>query len=321
MLDVVALGELLIDFTQIPSTNASTKCFQQNPGGAPANVLAVISKYGGKCAFIGKVGADMFGEFLRDQLMELSIDCRNLVMDTEHNTTLAFVALNDGDRSFNFYRNHGADTCLLPTEINYEIINQCKIFHFGTLSMTHEPSLSATKSALEYAKACGKIISFDPNYRALLWEDIKSAVAAMKYGLSCSHIAKLSLEEAQMVTGEKEPEKFIKALFEYGLSFVAVTMGPQGCIYATKEFIGSYPEYPANVVDTTGAGDTFWGTFLIKLLENGEKIEKIPKEKISEIVLMANIAAAMSTEKKGSIPSIPDLNRVTKAFEKIKYGT
>ncbi|PYG85759.1 fructokinase [Ruminiclostridium sufflavum DSM 19573] len=321
MLDVVALGELLIDFTQISSDNAGTRCFQQNPGGAPANVLAVISKYGGKCAFIGKVGADMFGEFLRDQLQAISIDCRNLVMDSEHNTTLAFVALDDkGDRSFNFYRNHGADICLLPSEINFEIIEHCKIFHFGTLSMTHEPSLSATKCAVEYAKACGKIISFDPNYRALLWRDADSAIEAMKYGLSYADIAKLSIEEAQMVTGEKEPEKCIKALLEYDLSFAAVTMGAQGCLYSTQKFIGSYPEFPAKVIDTTGAGDTFWGTFLIKFLENNGNIQELSAQKISEIVLMANIAAAMSTEKKGSIPSIPDLDKVIAAFIKNKNG-
>ncbi len=318
MIDVVALGELLIDFTQIPSDNVDTRCFQQNPGGAPANVLAVLAKYGVKCAFIGKVGKDMFGEFLRDQLQAMSIDCRSLIMDSEHNTTLAFVALDDkGDRSFNFYRNHGADTCLLPEEINLEIINQCKIFHFGTLSMTHEPSLSATVKALEYAKTCGKLISFDPNYRALLWKDEDSAIKAMKYGLSYSDMAKLSIEEAQMVTGETEPENFLKELFKYGLSFVAITMGPRGCIYATKEFMGSYPEFPAHVVDTTGAGDTFWGTFLAKFLENGETFEEVSVEKISNMVLMANIAAGMSTEKKGSIPSIPDLDKVIEAFDKL----
>ncbi len=318
MIDVIALGELLIDFTQVRSGDDSVRRFEQNPGGAPANVLAVLSKFGIECAFIGKVGNDVFGEFLRKQLLDLSIDCRNLVSDPDHNTTLAFVTLDEkGDRSFSFYRNHGADTCISEEEIDLELIKGCKIFHFGTLSMTHEPSLSATIKAVEYAKACGKIISFDPNYRALLWKDEDSAIKAMKAGLKYADIAKLSLEEAQMVTGKTWPEDCLKELLKFELSFVAITMGPQGCVYATDKYMGTFPEYPADVVDTTGAGDNFWGTLIFGLLNNGADFNKISEKKLSEIVLMANIAAAMSTEKKGAIPSIPDLPRVREAFEEI----
>ncbi|AEY67395.1 carbohydrate kinase [Clostridium sp. BNL1100] len=318
MIDVVALGELLIDFTQIRSNDDSVKRFEQNPGGAPANVLAVLSKFGVKCAFIGKVGNDVFGEFLKKQLLELSIDCRNLVSDPNHNTTLAFVTLDDkGDRSFSFYRNHGADTRLSEEEIDLELIKNCKVFHFGTLSMTHEPSLFATIKAVEYAKSCGKIISFDPNYRALLWDDVDSAISAMKSGLKYANIAKLSLEEAQMVTGKTLPEDCLKELLKYDLGFVAITMGPQGCVYATDKYMGSFPEYPANVVDTTGAGDTFWGTLIFGFLNNGANFDDISEDRLSEIVLKANIAAAMSTEKKGAIPSIPDFVRVRVAFEAI----
>ncbi len=317
MIDVVALGELLIDFTQISSKDDLAKRFEQNPGGAPANVLAVLSKFGVKCAFIGKVGDDVFGEFLRKQLLDLSIDCRNLVSDPNHNTTLAFVTLDEnGDRSFSFYRNHGADTCLSEEEIDLELINNCKVFHFGTLSMTHEPSLSATKKAVEYAKSCGKIISFDPNYRALLWDNKNSAIMAMKAGLKDANIAKLSLEEAQMVTGKTSPEDCLKELLKYELSFVAITMGPEGCVYATEKYMGGFPEYPAKVIDTTGAGDNFWGTLLYGFLNNGANFDGISEESLSEIVQMANIAAAMSTEKKGAIPSIPDFERVKKALLK-----
>ena len=317
MIDVVALGELLIDFTQVRSDDDSVKRYEQNPGGAPANVLAVLSKFGTKCAFIGKVGEDVFGEFLKKQLLDLSIDCRNLVLDPNHNTTLAFVTLDDkGDRSFSFYRNHGADTCLSKEEIDIELIEQCKIFHFGTLSMTHEPSLSATLKAVEYAKACGKIISFDPNYRALLWSNADNAIMAMKVGLKYANIAKLSLEEAQMVTGKIVPEDCLRELLKFDLSFVAVTMGPKGCMYATNEHMGAFPEHPANVIDTTGAGDNFWGTVLYGFLNNGTDINRISQKKLEEIVLMANIAAGMSTEKKGAIPSIPDLSRVRAALEK-----
>lgn len=317
MIDVVALGELLIDFTQISSKDDLAKRFEQNPGGAPANVLAVLSKFGVKCAFIGKVGDDVFGEFLRKQLLDLSIDCRNLVSDPNHNTTLAFVTLDEnGDRSFSFYRNHGADTCLSEEEIDLELIKNCKIFHFGTLSMTHEPSLSATKKAVEYAKSCGKIISFDPNYRALLWDNKNSAIMAMKAGLKDANIAKLSLEEAQMVTGKTSPEDCLKELLKYELSFVAITMGSEGCVYATEKYMGGFPEYPAKVIDTTGAGDNFWGTLLYGFLNNGANFDGISEESLSEIVQMANIAAAMSTEKKGAIPSIPDFERVKNALLK-----
>jgi len=319
MIDVVALGELLIDFTQIRSNDALVRRFEQNPGGAPANVLAVLSKFGIKCAFMGKVGNDVFGEFLRKQLSDLSIDCRNLVSDPEHNTTLAFVTLDEkGDRSFSFYRNHGADTCLSEKEIDLELIKLCRIFHFGTLSMTHEPSLSATIKAVEYAKACGKIISFDPNYRAPLWGDADSAIKAMKSGLRYADIAKLSLEEAQMVTGKTRPEDCLKELLKYELRFAAITMGPQGCAYATEKHMGAFPEYPAAVVDTTGAGDNFWGTIIFGLLNNGANFDGISEERLSEIVLTANIAAAMSTEKKGAIPSIPDFAKVRAAFGEIK---
>ena len=316
MIDVVALGELLIDFTQIRSEDDSVKRFEQNPGGAPANVLAVLSKFGAKCAFIGKVGEDVFGEFLRKQLLDLSIDCRNLVIDPDHNTTLAFVTLDDkGDRSFSFYRNPGADTCLSKEEVDIELIEKCKIFHFGTLSMTHEPSLSATLKAADYAKACGKVISFDPNYRALLWSNEDNAILAMKVGLKYANIAKLSLEEAQMVTGKIVPEDCLRELLKFDLSFVAVTMGPEGCMYATNKYMVSFPEYPADVKDTTGAGDTFWGTVLYGLLNNGTDLNSITQKKLEEIILMANIAAGMSTEKKGAIPSIPDLSRVRAAFD------
>ncbi len=319
MIDVVALGELLIDFTQSRSNDDSIRRFEQNPGGAPANVLAVLSKFGVKCAFIGKVGNDVFGEFLRNQLLDLSIDCRNLVSDSYYNTTLAFVTLDDkGDRSFSFYRNHGADTRLSAEEIDLELIRECKVFHFGTLSMTHEPSLSATIKAVEFAKSSGKIISFDPNYRALLWENEDSAISAMKLGLMYADIAKLSLEEAQMVTGKTLPEDCLKEILKYKLGFVAITMGPKGCVYATDKYMGSFPEYPVNVVDTTGAGDTFWGTLILGFINNNANFQEISEEKLSEIVLTANIAAAMSTEKKGAIPSIPEFAKVRAAFEEIK---
>lgn len=317
MFDVVALGEILIDFTPAGFTAAGGRCFEQNPGGAPANVLAVVSKFGGTCAFIGKVGADMFGEFLRGKLLELSIDCRNLITDPGYNTTLAFVSIDEkGDRSFSFCRNHGADTRLAAEEVDLELIGECRVFHFGTLSMTHEPARSATMKALRAAKELKRIISFDPNYRPLLWDNENGAVDAMKVGLAYADIAKLSLEEARMITGETSPAECLKALLAYGLSFAAVTMGPQGCMYATNKYTAAYPEFPANVVDTTGAGDTFWGTVLFGLLKLGGDVDRLSEKELADMVLIANIAAGMSTERKGAIPSIPDYARVREAFDK-----
>jgi len=321
MFDVVAMGELLIDFTPAGASDAGNLLFERNPGGAPANVLAVVSKYGGRCAFIGKVGADMFGDFLRGKLQELSIDCSNLVSDPDHNTTLAFVSIDqNGDRSFSFYRDPGADTCLTADEVDTELIRQCRIFHFGTLSMTREPARSATFKALETAKSFGRIISFDPNYRPLLWKDEGQAIRAMKDGLSCADIAKLSLEEAQMVTGKKDPEDCAKLIISQGLSLVAVTMGADGCVYAAGDYCGALPGYPAKTVDTTGAGDTFWGTVLFELIKRGidthADMSGLPEDELSVIMLTASIAAGMSTEKKGAIPSIPDYSRVIEALNR-----
>jgi fructokinase len=186
--------------------------------------------------------------------------------------------------------------------------------------MTHEPARSATLKALQAAKGFNKIISFDPNYRPLLWKDEASAIRAMEEGLSHADMAKLSLEEAQMITGERKPEDCLKSILSYGPSLVVVTMGPEGCVYATSRYQGAFPEYPAHTIDTTGAGDTFWGTVIYELLSrwNGDEaaLAEMPGEELSKIMLTANIAAAMSTEKKGAIPSIPDYNRVYEALKR-----
>jgi len=311
MFDVVALGELLIDFTQTGTTGDGIRLYAQNPGGAPANVLAVLSKYGEKCAFIGKVGQDQFGDFLLDTLVSLGIDCQGLIFDPVHHTTLAFVSIDkSGDRNFTFYRNHGADCFLTEGEIDAKVIANSRIFHFGTLSMSQEPSLSATMAALKVAKEHGVLVSFDPNYRALLWECEEDAIAAMRLGLSCADIVKFSLEEAQMLTAQESVDGCLARLLDMGAALAAVSLGEQGCAYATKDHTGRCQVPAEKTVDTTGAGDILWGIFLHGLIREGADVRSLPPQRLDDLMLTACTAAAMSTEKGGAIPSIPDLSSV-----------
>lgn len=311
MFDVTSLGELLIDFTQTGITENGTCLYAQNTGGAPANVLAVLSKYGDKCAFIGKVGNDQFGKFLLDTLVQLGIDCRALVFDQIHNTTLAFVSISkSGDRSFTFYRRHGADCFLTEKELPTEVIKNSQIFHFGTLSMTQEPALSATIAALKLAKENHVLVSFDPNYRAPLWQDENDAIAAMKLGLSYADIVKFSLEEAQMLTGRKTASDCLNSLLHMGVMFAVISLGEDGCVYATKEHTGSCKVKVGKTVDTTGAGDILWGTFLHGLIREGRCVTSLSPHKLDSLMLAACAAASISTQKSGAIPSIPDWESV-----------
>ena len=306
MFDVVALGEILIDFS--PYGNGKDEngfnVFIQNPGGAPINLAATISSYGGKSAYIGKTGNDMFGVFLKNELSKIGVDCSGIVFDEQYNTTLAFVALNEkGDRDFNFYRRNEADIKLSPSEVSVELIENCKIFHFGGLSMTAEPSKSATLYALEKAKKAGCIISYDPNYRKSLWKNEILAIEVMKSVFDKVDLLKISEEEAMMLTSETDLEVCCKKLLDYGISFVALTLGPKGSMYATKDYIGYSSAYNSKTIDTTGAGDIFWGTFLYEYLKLSVDIND--KAAIENITKKANKAAGLSTEKKGAVPSIP----------------
>jgi fructokinase len=305
MYDVVALGEILIDFSPAGKDENGFNIFIQNPGGAPINLASVISSYGGMSAYIGKVGKDMFGIFLKEQLSKIGVDCSGIVSDGQYNTTLAFVALNDkGDRDFNFYRKNEADIRLSPSEVSLDLINDCRIFHFGGLSMTEEPSRSATLFALEEAKKAGCIISFDPNYRKSLWESEELSVKITKAILDKVDLLKISEEEAMMLTSENDLDTCCRKLLDYGISFIALTLGDKGALYATKDYIGYSPAYEAKTIDTTGAGDIFWGTFLYEYLKYNIDIKN--KSAVENIIKKANKAAGLSTEKKGAIPSIPE---------------
>lgn len=311
MYDVVALGELLIDFIQSGNSLQGNPLFEANPGGAPCNVLAMLAKLGYKTAFIGKVGEDSFGEMLGKTIEKVGISTAGLLYDRTVNTTLALVhTLEDGDRDFSFYRKPGADIMLQKSEINKNLICDCKIFHFGTLSLTDEPAESATRAALDYAKSKGKIISFDPNLRPPLWDDLKRAEAAVWYGIEACDILKIADNEIKWLTGIKNYDESIKMIKERSKAkMINVTLGKEGSIsyYNGKKVFG-VAVLNEHTVDTTGAGDTFCACVLGYVLENG--LENLTENQLAEMLRFANTAASIVTTKKGAICSMPSREEI-----------
>lgn len=305
MYDISAVGEILIDFTPYNNETDDTKLFGRNPGGAPANLLATVAKFGGKTAFIGKVGKDIFGDFLFETLKNNNIDTKGLVFDPLHNTTLAFVSLNDnGDRNFSFYRRFCADVFLKKKDINIEIIKKSKFFHFGSLSLTNQPSRSATHYALKVAKKSGCIITYDPNYRELLWNNKKTAVKIMKEYIKFANIVKLSKEEAQMLTDCVDVYGCAEHILNLGPDVVLITDGAEGA-YCINSFGKIYvPATEVNAIDTTGAGDIFFGSFIYGLIK--DNITDLSNYDMLNYVRTAVCIAGKSTETKGAIPSIPE---------------
>ncbi|HEX9063400.1 MAG TPA: PfkB family carbohydrate kinase [Clostridia bacterium] len=319
MLDVTALGELLIDFTPSGFSKEGNALFEKNPGGAPANVLACISRLGGTAAFIGKVGDDIFGHFLEEVLRKHGIETRGLKFSKEAKTTLAFVELdNKGDRSFSFYRNPGADTLLEPSDIDVELIKSSKIFHFGSLSLTDEPSKSATLAAIKTARESGCILSYDPNLRPALWKSQNDAKENISSLLGYADILKVSEEELEFLTGGNGLDKgSLKLCKSYGIKIILVTRGPEGCYYRFEDVTGESPAFrDVNTVDTTGAGDAFLGGFLHSFLYGGGKFEGLTKDSLAGMVEFANAAASLSTSKKGAIPAMPGLSDVHELLSK-----
>lgn len=311
MYDVAALGELLIDFTPSGTSEAGMRIFEQNPGGGPANVLAALAKLGMKTAFIGKVGDDMHGAFLKETMEQAHIDTKGLVIDPDVFTTLAFVSLNaQGERQFSFARKPGADTCLREEEVDLEILKKSKIFHVSSLSLTDEPSRSATLFALKKAREEGRIVSYDPNYRALLWKSRESAMKGMREALPFVDIMKLSDEETSLLTGYEAPEDAAKALFQQGISLIAVTLGKEGAYVYTKEGGAKAPGFVSKVTDTTGAGDSFWGGFLYQLVKSGKQPAEVTLEEAKNFARFGNAVASLCVEKRGGIPAMPTMEQV-----------
>lgn len=311
MFDVTALGEILIDFTPNGISAAGQRVFEQNPGGAPANVLACLNKCGKKTAFIGKVGDDMHGQFLVEVLKNSDICTDGVVVDDSVFTTLAFVALSDtGERSFSFARKPGADTCLTQDELKEDLIRDSKVFHIGSLSLTAEPAKGTTFKALEVAKEAGCIISYDPNYRAPLWESKEAAIEGMRSVVSYVDVMKISDEETALLTDVVEPEGAAKKLVEQGVPVVAVTLGAEGALVCTKEGCVVVPGFMTNMVDTTGAGDSFWGGFLNCLVESGKRPAELTLDEVATFAKYGNAVASLCVEKRGAIPAMPTVEEI-----------
>ncbi|PWW32264.1 fructokinase [Cytobacillus oceanisediminis] len=318
MYDVTALGEVLIDFTPSGHSEKGHVLFETNPGGAPANVLAALSRLNKKTAFIGKVGRDQFGHLLKCVLEDQKIDTSNLLFSETVNTTLAFVHLDEkGDRSFSFYRNPGADIMLEKDEIDEETIQQSRIFHFGSLSLTNEPAAAATFTALEYAKKHKVTVSYDPNLRIPLWRSHDEAKRQILKGFEYADIVKISEEELEFLTGYRDVAKGTEVLQEqYGTAVIFVTLGPEGCFYRSKHVSGQKEGYKVNVVDTTGAGDAFVGGVLYQFLEINKPLDHLTAADFEEMVTFANAIGALTTEGKGGIPSIPTIDQVERFLKR-----
>lgn len=305
--DVTALGELLIDFTENGVSGQGNPLFEANPGGAPCNVLAMLTKLGHKTAFIGKVGDDFFGKQLKEAIEEVGIDSTGLCMDKEIHTTLAMVhTYPDGDRDFSFYRNPGADMMLKESEVKEELIKESKLFHFGTLSMTHEDVRKATKKAIQIAEEAGDIISFDPNLREPLWNSLDEAKEQILYGLSHCHILKISDNEIQWLTGQEDYTDGVKWILErYQIPLILVSMGKEGSrAYYGGKMVEVKPFIQKNTVETTGAGDTFCGCVLHYICEHG--LENLTEENLFEMLQFANAAASIITTRKGALRVMPE---------------
>lgn len=309
MYNIVALGELLIDFT--PIKTADGILYKQNAGGAPCNMLTMASNLGSKTAFIGKVGSDEFGVFLADVLQKHGVDISGLVIDNKYNTTLAFVHLNEqNDRSFSFYRKGCADIMLSKNDINYSLINKAQAVHFGSLSFTNEPSKFAVEEAINYAKLQGKLITYDPNYRTALWQSVACAIKGMKKGLKYADILKVSQEEAQLLTNEKDIKTAAIKLSDYGIKLICITLAEQGSFYYHKNGNAVVAGFKATVKDSTGAGDAFFGAVVHQILEQKVNLNNINNEALTKIFKYANAAASLCIESLGGIASLPTIEEV-----------
>ena len=312
MFDVVALGELLIDFTCLSVDEAGYPTLAAHPGGAPANFLAALAQYGAKTALIGKVGRDAFGAMLTRTLERAGIDVSGLRAAEDIFTTLAFVTLDgQGNRAFSFARKPGADTCLSREEIDLSLLDAARVFHFGTLSLTDEPARSATRAAVAYARERGALLTFDPNLRPPLWRNLEEAREQMLWGLGQADVVKISDEEVRFLF-QCGPEAGAERLHrEMGVPLVFVTCGGEGCFFHSARAHGHEAGLSAlQVVDTTGAGDIFGGSAVWKLLQTGKAPQALSEAELRGIVRFACTAAGLSTTKQGGLSSIPTLEQV-----------
>lgn len=316
--DVTALGELLIDFTENGLSSQGNPMLEANPGGAPCNVLAMLQKLGKKTSFIGKVGNDQFGRMLKETIEAMGINADNLIMDDDVHTTLAFVhTYEDGDRDFSFYRNPGADMMLTKEEVQKSRIEASKIFHFGTLSSTHESCREATRYAIQCAKSAGVLISFDPNLREPLWNSLEDAKREIAYGLSQADVVKISDNELVFMTGEENYDRAAWLLQEeYQIPLLFVTLGKDGSRAYYKDMCTEIAPYILeDTIETTGAGDTFMGCVLNKILEY-DQIDDLDEDQLINMLDFANAAAALITTRRGALKVMPEKDEILKLMAK-----
>ena len=314
--DVTALGELLIDFTENGISGQGNPVLEANPGGAPCNVLSMLSKLGHKGAFIGKIGDDMFGNQLTYAIKEVGIDTTGLKRDSQVHTTLAFVhTLEDGDREFSFYRNPGADMMLSESYIDETLIKDSKIFHFGSLSMTDEVCRKATRKAIEIAEKSGAILSYDPNLREPLWKSMDEAKEQILYGMQHCNVWKISDNEIQWLTGEEDYTAGVNWIRErYQIQLILVSMGKEvSRAYYNGTMVEVKPFLQKNTIETTGAGDTFCGCVLHYICEHG--MEGLDENKLKEMLTFANAAASVITTRKGALRVMPTRDEIQKTCE------
>ena len=314
MIDVVALGELLIDFTCVSTDTEGYPTMAAHPGGAPANFLATLAKFGAKTALLGKVGNDSLGRLLVGTLESAGIDTRGLLVDDSVFTTMAFVTLDaQGDREFSFVRKPGADTCISFEELDTRLIDEAKVFHFGTLSLTDDPARTATQKAVAYAKSKGKLITYDPNLRKPLWKDLEEAKKQLLWGLEQADVVKISDEEVEFLFGMSVQEGAAHILANYPVKLVFVTCGADGCWYQNAVACGHVPSLKdIPVRDTTGAGDIFGGSAVWRLLQLNKAPEQLTQAELENAVRFACAAAGLSTTQPGGISSVPEFDDVQK---------
>ena len=311
-MDVVALGELLIDFTCVSTDGDGYPTMAAHPGGAPANFLAALAKFGAKAGLIGKVGNDAFGKLLLGTLENAGINTEGMIVDDNFFTTLAFVTLDEtGNREFSFARKPGADTQITGEDIPYQLIDEAKVFHFGTLSLTDEPARTATQKAVAYAKAKGKLITYDPNLRKPLWKSLDTAKEQIIWGMTQADVVKISDEEVEFLWGLGVEEGARYILDNFGVKLVFVTCGADGCYFQNAVASGKEPSLKnIQVKDTTGAGDIFGGSAVWKLLQIGKAPETLTEDEMREVVRFACTAAGLSTTRSGGISSVPEYEEV-----------
>lgn len=309
-MDIVAIGEVLIDLTQTGTDGAGVPQYAANPGGAPANLAVAAARLGASTALISKVGKDAFGRYLRSVLEENQVDVSALAVDEEQHTTMAVVSVDEnGERDFTFYRDPGADSMLLKDEIPLGLLKEARFLHFGSVSLTREPARTTTLCAAETARALGAVVTYDPNYRANLWPDEATAVRRMRKPLDMVDILKISDEELPLMADTRDPEEGTAALAEHGIRLILVTLGPNGVFYRFGDKTGTVPGVPCTVGDTNGAGDTFFGAFLSRL-SRLDGFDCLTEDNLREMLAFANRAASITTSRRGAIPAMPTLEEM-----------